>query len=76
MKTALRPAWNGLIMALLPQLAIFAGFHMKMLDGSLIVLNGFGSIGIFIIFGVFLVMLLIQTRNIVSKIEYIEDTRM
>ena len=75
MKTALRPVMNGLMLALLPQLGTFAGFHIRMLDGSMKVVNGFGAVVIFILFVVFFVFLLLQTRGIISKFEYIEDTR-
>ena len=71
----MRPLLNGLMLALLPQLATFAGFHIRMLDGSLKIVNGVGSVGIFTVFLVFLIFLIIQIRGITSKIEYIEDTR-
>ena len=66
---------NGLMLALLPQLATFSGFHIRMLDGSSKVINGIGSVSIFTVFLVFFIFLLIQIRGIISKIEYIEDTR-
>ena len=74
-KTVMRPLWNGFFMALLPQLGTFAGFGIRMLDTSGKVINGMGSVCLFIVFVLFLVQLWFQIRGITTKVEYIEDTR-
>lgn len=75
MKASLRGLWNGLFIALLPQLATFSGFHLRMMDGSSGIINVFISAGVMVLFILFFIQLVCQIRNIINKIEYIEDTR-
>ena len=67
-KTALRPIMNGLVISLLPQLCTFAGFHLRMLNGSNSAINGIGSISILIGLVLYFILLLCQIRGIISKI--------
>jgi len=71
MKASLRGLWNGLFVALLPQLATFSGFHIRIIDGDETVTNMISSICVLGLFVLFFIQLVCQIRGITSKIEYI-----
>jgi hypothetical protein len=74
-RTAFRPMWNGYFLAILPRVATFSGFHIRMLEGGSGAINGLASCCIFLLFIFFFIILLLQIRLISSKMEYIEESR-
>jgi hypothetical protein len=67
-KASLRGLWNGLFIALLPQLATFSGFHVRMVDSGSAIINMVSAVSVFSLFLLFFIQLVCQIRGITSKI--------
>lgn len=74
-KGVLRGLWNGCFMALLPRVATFTGFHFRMISGAADIVNILVCGLLCLIYVIFFIQLLLHTRKINSKLEYIEGSR-
>lgn len=60
-------------MGVFPRLATFTGFHFRIIQNNEV--NAFTASVLGLIFVVFFIQLLVQTKRINSKVEYIEDNK-
>ena len=74
LKTKLRAMWNGLFIAFLPRIATFTGIHLRLSEQNPV--NGVFAAAFLAAFVFFFIALLLQIRNINSKIEYLEESKM
>lgn len=67
-KTVLRGLWNGVFLALLPRIATFTGFHVRMIHGSEDIINIIFCALLCLLYIFFFIQLLLHIRGINSKI--------
>ena len=73
-----RPLWNGYIFSIMPRLILFTGLQIRNVSDSRIedIINLIIAAVILVLMIVHFVFMILQVRKIITRVEYLDETRL